>query len=270
MARKKRTKKSRLTTPLTTRYYHCKKAELARFATDRGLDVLNTSTDPRKGPLQDDYVRALKQADNYMSFRFLDLPPEMRNMVYKELVVLQESWYCHPQILATSKHVNKEASSILYGDNLIEIKIYEDGVNTHGKRSGLYVPGRVAGYGDFRKLEWPDLLHRVQHLRIAVVELPRAVAEPAPHLKPLANPPLSNLEIMYGEWVGAIGRGLLSHGFNHGQKWEKELLKYVDSVRVRHERADPRGLDLALRTRLEEILRAGVHLRQRQAMETLQ
>lgn len=177
MVRQARTRKKQPRTLLTRRYYRCKKTELARFATNRGLLVPNTSKNPLHGPSQDDYVRALKQADTEASFRFLDLPPEMRNLVYKELVVLQDSWYCHPQILATCTQVHKEASSVLYGDNLIEVKIYEDGVVAHGKRCGPYYPPGLGS--DFRSLVWPDFLRRVQHLRLAVVELPRRHARVA-------------------------------------------------------------------------------------------
>jgi len=161
--------------PLNYQYY--KKTELARFAANRGLNVTSTAKKPRNGPSQTDYVRALKQADNDFAFRFLDLPPEMRNMIYRELLVFKESWYCHPQILATCRQVNEEATSILYADNLIKIKIYADGVFTHGKRCGDYSPGYPyrsldpPAIRDFRQLAWPAYLHRVQHLRIAVVEL---------------------------------------------------------------------------------------------------
>ncbi|KAK6396927.1 hypothetical protein LTR65_007425 [Meristemomyces frigidus] len=364
MARKTRKKSTPLSTPLSTRYHRCNKTELASFATNRGLHVVSTSNNPRRGPNHDDYVRALKQADAATSFRFLDLPPEMRNMVYKELVVLQDSWYCHPQILATCQQVHDEATSILYGDNLIEVKIYKDGVIAHGKRCGPYVPAAPHGLGDFRTLVWPGFLLRVQHLRIAVVELPRHFARMAsvgnilaslcsflapghglwslaidlewlprhgvvdgiesalyplhllspvpritikgfadvtlplvaeiPRADPAANrapcglaaieilecaelcsrlkgkarPALSDEEHMRLEWLGAIGRGMWSLGLNDGETWAKELLKYVDSVRVRHERAGPWKISHRLRTQVEEALRKGIDLRQRRIAGT--
>lgn len=60
------------------------------------------------------------------AFKFLDLPGELRNKIYTELLTLQERGpynrvSCWPEILATSKQINSEANEILYADNAIEM-----------------------------------------------------------------------------------------------------------------------------------------------------
>ena len=169
MARKNRKKVDRAT-PLNLRYQRCKKTELVTFTRNRGLQVTNTSQKPGVGPTSMDYVRTLEQADRTMTFRFLDLAPELRNIIYKQLLVVHCCWYAHSQILATSKEINRQASSILYGDNLYEIKIHQDGVFAHGDRCGLYAPADKSS--TFRQLVWPSLIRRIHHLRFAIIELP--------------------------------------------------------------------------------------------------
>jgi hypothetical protein len=74
-------------------------------------------------------IRILREADRKATFRFLDLPPELRNRVYEELFTFKpskwhsESKHCHPAILATSKEVNKEANEYLNDEREAEICI---------------------------------------------------------------------------------------------------------------------------------------------------
>lgn len=97
-------------------------AELRQYVKDRNLP------DPYPGgvTLKYFYILALDRADNNKSFRFLDLIPEMRNLVYKELLVFGLCGkcpfvhpFCYPAILQTSKQVYKEAKEILYAENTI-------------------------------------------------------------------------------------------------------------------------------------------------------
>ena len=97
-------------------------AELRQYVKDRNLP------DPYPGgiTLKYFYILALDRADNNKSFRFLDLIPEMRNLVYKELLVFGFCGkcpfvhsFCYPAILQTSKQVYKEAKEILYAENTI-------------------------------------------------------------------------------------------------------------------------------------------------------
>ena len=84
-------------------YSSYSKADLVTFATGRRLTVSSTSKSKSSpGPTKHDYIKALQLADKSPSFpRFLNLPSELRTAVYQELLVLQNSYTCFPQILAT-------------------------------------------------------------------------------------------------------------------------------------------------------------------------
>ena len=94
---------------------------------------------------------------------------ELRNWIYEDLLTLQDSFSCFPQILCTSREVNTEATGILYAENYIDIKIYPDGVFAHGRRCGSYVPipsdRRTSGTA-FTAIVWPDFLRRARFLRV--------------------------------------------------------------------------------------------------------
>lgn len=161
------------------RYSHCTNAELRKFCTDRGIQVVSPSPTPGMPLKRRDYFSALKNADAAPKFRFLfDLPAELRNHIYSELLVCNNSFSCHPQILATCKLINDQASSILYVDNLIEIKIWPDGVFAHGKRCGKYTPYSPSNYvphsvyfvleSDIAAVVWPSFLRRAQFIKISL------------------------------------------------------------------------------------------------------
>lgn len=143
------------------KYDRCSTAELAKFCTSRGLTVDESpvpDTDRQSRQLHRhlrlSYIAALQAADaNPGPFRFFGLSPELRTNVYEKLLVFNDSFSCHPQILRASKQINAEATNILYGDNLIEIKLYEDGMYIHGK---VYeaLPGSPL----------PQFLHKVQFM----------------------------------------------------------------------------------------------------------
>lgn len=97
-------------------------AELRQYVKDRGLP----DPYPQGITLKYFYIVALDRADDTKSFRFLDLIPEMRNLVYKQLLIFGfcgkcpvVHGFCHPAILQTSKQVYKEAKEILYAENTI-------------------------------------------------------------------------------------------------------------------------------------------------------
>lgn len=95
--------------PLSSRYQLCKRSDLASFAANRKIAVVSTSHNAEYGPLFLDYVRALRQADIDATFRFLDLLPELRNLVYELLLVCRGSPYCYPQMLATAgRYIRKQ------------------------------------------------------------------------------------------------------------------------------------------------------------------
>lgn len=138
------------------KYGRCTDNELQTFCNARGVAfkvVPESASDRQKRTNRKDTIQALKDADaDPGPFRFLDLAPELRTAVYEDLLVFDNSFTCWPQILAASKAVNEEASNILYGDNLIEVKFWDDGTHVHGKR----IVGR-----------WPSFLRRAQFLRVS-------------------------------------------------------------------------------------------------------
>lgn len=105
----------------------------------------------------------------------MTLAPELRNHIYRELLLFHDSYSCQPQILATCKMIHSEASDILYRDNLIEVKLrrerhgfYEDSsVQAHGKYCG-FMEKFGAVNGDLTDLRWPDFLKRAQWIRFSV------------------------------------------------------------------------------------------------------
>lgn len=61
-----------------------------------------------------------------MSSRLLEIPAEMRNQLYRNLLVDHKPHEgCHPQILVTCKHIRDEASALLTTDNEVHITISE-------------------------------------------------------------------------------------------------------------------------------------------------
>jgi hypothetical protein len=64
-------------------------------------------------------------ANGASSFRFPDLPAEMKNLVYEELLVMppdtddSQNRHCYPQILSASKEINDDAKGLLYSDNTL-------------------------------------------------------------------------------------------------------------------------------------------------------
>lgn len=154
------------------KYKKCNKQELAKFANDRQLIVCGKTS---AGPTKRNYINALWEADKNVAFRFVDMPPEMSNAVYEELLTLKDSYTCHPQILAASTQTRGEGTSLLYCNNLIEIKI-SDEIRVHGVRCGRYEHPK--GY-DVMVLDWPEFLRRVKWLKVDFV--PRKYPGPARH-----------------------------------------------------------------------------------------
>ncbi|RMY75684.1 hypothetical protein D0863_02446 [Hortaea werneckii] len=112
---------------MTLNYKRFCTTEIAQFARDRNLNV-EVRRPKRKRRC---YLRALIDADNNTTFRFFDLPAEMRNSVYECLLTLRElkhGWKCYPEILATCKQVNREARDYLTVGNhsIVEMRLSPD------------------------------------------------------------------------------------------------------------------------------------------------
>ena len=159
------------------KYTTFKRKDLVKAAKRKNVTV--TSSHKGRAPTKADYVKALKDFDmEYAAahpFRFMDLSPELRTRVYRELLTFDNSWTCHPEILAVSKQLNEEATNILYGDNLFEVKIWPREVQAHGLRCGAYSLMEVGFEVGVDALEWPGMLHKAQWLRIS---LPQDLMDP--------------------------------------------------------------------------------------------
>ncbi|SMY30277.1 unnamed protein product [Zymoseptoria tritici ST99CH_1A5] len=101
----------------------------------------------------------------------MDLSPELRNRVYQEVLILDNSFTCFPQILAASKQMNSEASTILYGDNLIDVRMFSDGVYVHGTKIGGMLGDDKDHPITLSNLAWPAWRRRVGFLRFSLTHL---------------------------------------------------------------------------------------------------
>nr|OQO32629.1 hypothetical protein B0A51_00007 [Rachicladosporium sp. CCFEE 5018] len=123
-------------------YDHCTAQQLQRFVRDRGLD------DPFPGrlTLKYHYISILVAADKERSFRLMDLPPEIRVLIYGEMLTLKEcscgcpKLACDTQILCASREVYAEANDILYARNKISCKFM---VHTHDGANEPHVCAKV-------------------------------------------------------------------------------------------------------------------------------
>ncbi|EME85488.1 uncharacterized protein MYCFIDRAFT_171416 [Pseudocercospora fijiensis CIRAD86] len=80
--------------------------------------------DPPKSKSKEYYANVMIQAD-YTIFRLLDLPAEMRNQIYRQLLTIG-SGKLSTAILRVSKQVHSEARAILYNDNVYKLGISID------------------------------------------------------------------------------------------------------------------------------------------------
>ncbi|KAI7383304.1 hypothetical protein KC336_g18406 [Hortaea werneckii] len=87
-------------------------------------------------------------------FRFLDLLPELRNLVYRELLVWPSNRpeSCWPQILRTCRQVNNEAKDIIYKENAAKVTVILEGMGEQDPDRSFwfidYMGGRKFDEGD--------------------------------------------------------------------------------------------------------------------------
>jgi hypothetical protein len=171
-------------------YARCSLEELQGFTKARSIIL-------RKG--KEACITALELADSNATFRFEDLPGELRNRVYYELLLLpphgvrgiplrngseifvRKVHGCHPHILATCSSIRDEASSILYGANDLEIDIQRyiwdypqfEGHETHGVDIARlpdqvkHIPGAF-GYLNTMYQDFHSVLRRFHRIRIKI------------------------------------------------------------------------------------------------------
>ncbi|KAI7286443.1 hypothetical protein KC345_g1187 [Hortaea werneckii] len=91
------------------------------------------------------HIKSAGAPNQEQAFRFLDLPAEMRNLVYRELLVWPSNRLerCWPQILRTCRQVNDEAKEIIYTENAAKVKVILKGM-------GEYDPNRIFWFIDYR------------------------------------------------------------------------------------------------------------------------
>lgn len=68
------------------------------------------------------------------TFRFLDLPAELRNKVYTNVLTRDptKTRGAHPQLLATCRKIHDEASGLLYSLNQIDVYVHHHSITWHG------------------------------------------------------------------------------------------------------------------------------------------
>lgn len=115
----------------TMEYYDdvCSSKDLKQFVRQRGLlDVF-----PAGVTLKYYYLKELFPADRNRVFCFLDLPPELRNEVYGHLLAPRCHYYCYTGILRACKTIHKEATEILYADNVITCSFWSQQTKSERK-----------------------------------------------------------------------------------------------------------------------------------------
>ncbi|KAK3707029.1 hypothetical protein LTR37_012361 [Vermiconidia calcicola] len=156
-------------------YGGCTVKELRRFLEARTGELPRNTRTPKKY-----YIHRLRQDDAVASFRFLGLAPELRNIIYRELLTLRSvrghsGRKCWTSILRASKQIYEEAHGILFGDNDFEVII--SGYCQPAVRGGYYwvvhsdLVHRV--FDGPQKLgqvisNWPNWLRKVQRLSLTI------------------------------------------------------------------------------------------------------
>ncbi len=125
-----------------------------------------------------------QEADKDSAFDFERLPAEVKNMIYRELLILDENrpradqWTtmvnkrpprrCWPAILATSSIIHKEATSILYGDNTFEVEISHGSHPMAVKVDGILQRSRGSKEHLHPWNLWPMYLTKARNIKIVV------------------------------------------------------------------------------------------------------
>lgn len=169
-----------LGSPLTpsTLYDNSTVYELRQFVRSRGLK------DPQPGALTHKhlYYRILRAADEKTSFRFLDLPAEMRNHVYRDLLIFSRAGAakktaCYPAILRVSRQIQEEGKGIVYGENVFRVKIAQDYTTSASIKKSLCVHDEnfpiTCLHNKFSQIPegidaYPEVFRRIQQLHIEV------------------------------------------------------------------------------------------------------
>ena len=133
------------------------------------------------------YIKVLEHANkNPPPFRFLDLAPEMRNLIYELVLVVPDECVCGtihedkctPQILLSCRQVYDEAKEILYAENTVKCSFSSVMMNDFEFQENemLHRTRRTAlgGIGNLSAIQvssltlqsYPDFFRRIQKLDI--------------------------------------------------------------------------------------------------------
>lgn len=156
------------------RYDKLTAPELRLCVLARGLE------DPMPGgtTLRYYYLRALEAGDQAWTFRFMDLPPELRSIIYGCLL-LQKSQrnkrYCYPNIIRTCKQISEEATKVLYNENIFECRFDVEARDHHRVTARAHVHNLQQVGFDYESVrfgaikDYPAYLRRVSYLEITLV-----------------------------------------------------------------------------------------------------
>jgi hypothetical protein len=150
-------------------YDTCSVEELERFVSQRGLPIpashqslktTRNTTETRKRY----YISVLDQADQNPTFPgFLELPVELRLMVFDELLTGFKSATENMGILSVNKEIRREALDSFYKCNTFVIEVRSDYVLIHGILQRAMDP---VDPSELFEPRWPSCLRNVSHLRI--------------------------------------------------------------------------------------------------------
>lgn len=123
-------------------------------------------------------------------FKFLDLPPELRNRIYRDATVsteqirVQDAGYARPPLLSTCRQVRSEAVAIYYAENVFKFYIQKyDSTTAFRFRSTLpelkQQPTQTKDNGYSNTPHWRNLLmwlqryHKGEVGRVSCAEVQR-------------------------------------------------------------------------------------------------
>jgi hypothetical protein len=140
-------------------YNKCTEEELRDFITSRTalsfrkLEVLKTTRKPF-------LVSHLRKLDRCITFRFLDLAPELRLEVYHHILVAKDDQSgrvqaIEPALLRTCKLVYKEAELMLYCDNKFEVSINVDNADEMHKNEAARKRGHKCRRSHYTDIPQP-------------------------------------------------------------------------------------------------------------------